>query len=341
MKSIKYLLGLIAVGGLMVACDTDVENETVVHPTTYDSQYYQNLRDYKASDHSIAFMWFAQYGAQNSMAVRFTGLPDSLDICSLWGGIPAKENTQIWEELRFVQKVKGTKMMVVAITRIDAETDDNAFKQAYNEAKAMPNSTEEERAAREEAINKSIEMYAEYFLDQVFLNDLDGFDADYEPEGDFLSGNYFLHFMQHLAKYMGPNPNITKEERLALIKERYGNQIEYDDDICDKLLAVDAPGCGPTSCVDICNYTFNQAYGGGTSNGGWPWEKVVLCENVGDNWQGTLDGMYRQARFQPATGRKGGFGAFFGHRDYNVHENNPEPYYRFRECIQIQNPAVY
>ena len=79
----------------MVSCDTDVENKTVIHPKTYDSQYYENLRNYKNSDHSIAFMWFAQYGAQNSMAVRFTGLPDSLDICSLWGGIPAKENKQI------------------------------------------------------------------------------------------------------------------------------------------------------------------------------------------------------------------------------------------------------
>lgn len=336
MKAIKYLLALVAVGGLMTACDTDIETKEIQKPYTYSPLYYQNLRDYKASDHSIAFMWFAQYGAQNSMAVRFAGLPDSLDICSLWGGIPAKENTQIWDELRFVQKTKGTKMLVVAITRIDAEIDEKEFKKAYNEAKAMPAGEE-----RDAAINKSIEMYAEYFLDQVFLNDLDGFDADYEPEGDFLSGDYFLHFMQHLAKYMGPNPDITKEERLALIKERYGDKISYDEHITEKILAVDAPGCGPTSCVDICNYTFNQAYGGGTGNGGWPWEKVVLCENVGDNWQGDLSGMYRQARFQPTTGRKGGFGAFFGHRDYNIHSNSPEPYYRFRECIQIQNPAIY
>ena len=336
MKAFKYILGLIAVGGLMVSCDTDVENKTVIHPKTYDSQYYENLRNYKNSDHSIAFMWFAQYGAQNSMAVRFTGLPDSLDICSLWGGIPAKENKQIWEELRFVQKTKGTKMLVVAITRIDAETDDNEFKQAYNEAKAMPAGEE-----RDAAIDRAIEMYAEYFLDQVFLNDLDGFDADFEPEGDFLTGSYFRHFMDHLSQYMGPNENITKEERLALIKERYGDKIEYDDDICDKLLCVDSNGQAPSSLSDICDYYFYQAYGGGTNNGGWPWEKVVLCENVGDNWQGKLEGMYRQARFQPSTGRKGGFGAFFGHRDYNVHENNPEPYYRFRECIQIQNPAVY
>ena len=128
MKAIKYLLALVAVGGLMTACDTDIETKEIQKPYTYSPLYYQNLRDYKASDHSIAFMWFAQYGAQNSMAVRFAGLPDSLDICSLWGGIPAKENTQLWEELRFVQKTKGTKMLVVAITRIDAETDDKDFK---------------------------------------------------------------------------------------------------------------------------------------------------------------------------------------------------------------------
>src|SRR3712207_7770347 len=88
------------------------------------------------------------------------------------------------EDLRFTQKVKGTKMLVVAITRIDAETDEKPFKQHYNKAKQM-----EPGEAREAAIDKAIEEYAEYFLDQVFLNDLDGFDADYEPEGDFLSGD--------------------------------------------------------------------------------------------------------------------------------------------------------
>lgn len=121
MKIMKYLLTAIATGSLMSACNTDIESLTIQKPLTYDDQYYQNLRDYKASDHEIAFGWFAQYGAQNSAAVRFMGLPDSLDICSMWGGIPAKENTEIWEEIRFVQKVKGTKMLCVAITRIDAK----------------------------------------------------------------------------------------------------------------------------------------------------------------------------------------------------------------------------
>lgn len=330
MKTIKYLLTLVAIVALIASCDTDTESESIQIPYTYSDLYYQNLRDYKASDHPIAFGWFAQYGAQNSMAVRFMGLPDSLDICSLWGGIPAKENMEIWKELRFVQKVKGTKMLVVAITRIDAETDDHAFKKAYNEAKSMP--AGEEKTA---ALNRAIEMYAEYFLDQVFENDLDGFDADNEPEGDFLSGNNFIYFMRHLAKYMGPNPNITKEERLQLIQERYGKDVTDTN----KMLCVDG---GAPPIADICNYFFQQTYGSSPGSvSGWPSEKVVYCANVGDNWQNAaLGGLYNYARYKPANGKKGGFGAFFIHRDYNVHENNPYPYKRVRECIQIQNPAI-
>lgn len=334
MKSIKYyIFALVAAAGLMASCDTDVESRDVQKELTYSPLYYQNLRDYKASDHSIAFMWFAQYGAQNSMAVRFAGLPDSLDICSLWGGIPAKENTEIWKELRFQQHVKGTKMLVVAITRIDAETDDHDFKKAYNEAKAMPSGAE-----RDSAINKAIDMYADYFIDQVFENDLDGFDADYEPEGDFLSGSYFIRFMKRIALFMGPNPDQTGEERLKLIQERYGN--EHND--TTKMLCVDAPGSPSTDLVPYCDYYFKQAYGGGTSEGSWPIEKTVFCENVGDNWNTSLDGLINQAKYQPGNGkRKGGFGAFFGHRNYTITQYQSEPYEIFRRCIQLQNPAIH
>lgn len=331
MGTIKYLLALVVMGGVMISCDTDIESKYIQKSYTYSDLYYQNLRDYKESDHPISFGWFAQYGQQNSMGVRFMGLPDSLDICSLWGGIPIKERTDIWEELRFVQKVKGTKMLVVAITRIDAETDDHAFKQAYNEAKKMPAGEE-----RNVALNRSIEMYAEYFMDQVFENELDGFDADNEPEGDFLSGDNFVYFMRHLAKYMGPNPDITKEERLQLIQERYGKNVTDTN----KMLCVDG---GAPDIANICNYFFQQTYGGSPGGvSGWPSEKIIYCANVGDNWQNAdLGGLYNYARYKPTNGKKGGFGAFFIHRDYNVHENNPYPYKRVRECIQIQNPAIH
>jgi len=331
MKKIKYLLALLAAGGLMASCDTNIEPEVIQKPYTYDALYYKNLRDYKASDHSISFMWFAQWGGQNSMATRFIGLPDSLDVVSIWGGgIPPKENTQLWEDLRFVQKVKGTKMLYVAIVRLGAEDDSHDFKKVLNTGLAMPQGAE-----RDSTIHKAISMYADYYLDQVFENDLDGFDADYEPEGDFLVGDYFVYFMQCLAKYMGPNPNITKVERLKLIQTRYGADVTDTD----KILCVDG---GSPDIANICNYFFQQAYGGGAGPvANWPNEKVVYCCNMGDNWQTNMETMYGQARYQPSHGRKGGFGAFYGHRDYLIHQYNPNPYKRFRECIQIQNPAIY
>lgn len=44
------------------------------------------------------------------------------------------------------------------------------------------------------------------------------------------------------------------------------------------------------------------------------------------------------AAFEPASGRKGGFGAFY--IDYNYQSTSGIPYKEFREAIQIQNPAI-
>ena len=113
-------------GGMFASCDTDIENVEIVKPTTYDAQYYKNLRDYKASDHQIAWGWFSDYTQSFSPATRFLGLPDSLDICSLWGGIPTdvegREQThylpEVYKEMKFVQQTKGTKLVVPTIIRI-------------------------------------------------------------------------------------------------------------------------------------------------------------------------------------------------------------------------------
>lgn len=330
---IRLLMVFIAIVGIFSSCSTDVENEEIQKPLTHSPLYYQNLRDYKASDHEISFMWFSQWSGQNSMAVRFNGLPDSLDICSIWGGgIPPKENTQLWEDLRFTQNVKGTKMLYVAIVRLGAEDDSHDFKALLNKGLAMPEGQE-----REDTINRAIDMYAEYYVDQVFENDLDGFDADYEPEGDFLNGDRFVRFMKHLALYMGPNPDQTKEERLKLIRERFGT--EHND--VNKLLCVD--GSYEDGVEPYIDYYLIQNYGGGTPypTSGCPVSKQVFCVNWGDDWNTKGDKLYTQAKWEPAQGRKGGFGAFYGQRDYFITEYNTEPYKRFRECIQIQNPAVH
>jgi hypothetical protein len=344
MKILNFFAGATILAGVMTACDSDIEAEQITHPLVYDSQYYQNLRDYKESEHSIAFGWFAGYGTQHSGGVRFLNLPDSLDIVSLWGGIPAKEETQIWEEIRFVQQVKGTRMLVVAITSFDREEETLEFRKVYDESQKLPEGSDE-RTAME---NKAMEMYAEYFLDQVFENDLDGFDIDYEPSNDIMSNEKRApHFILHMAKYLGPNPYQTKEERLKLIEERYGKEVASRPGVCDKMLCIDQPNAVFADYKKYIDYYFFQTYSGDAHEGelkiclGWPEEKVVYCTNMGGGWKGKMEAMYEQAAYQPANGkRKGGFGTFYIHRDYTIHENNPEPYYRFRQCIQIQNPAI-
>lgn len=49
------------------------------------------------------------------MERRWMGLPDSLDIISMWSGFPEKDSPG-YKEMRFVQEVKGTKIVRVSFT---------------------------------------------------------------------------------------------------------------------------------------------------------------------------------------------------------------------------------
>lgn len=326
MKFLKYItIALVGIGA--VSCD-DIENKEIVQPYTKSDLYYQNLRDYKESDHEISFGWFAQYGPDHSYALRFMGLPDSLDICSLWGGVP-EPGTELEKEMRFVQKVKGTKMVHVAfplISNLDPESEI---------AQLWASSSQEDK---EEAIR----MYARYTADIVFSNDLDGHDSDFEPGGcDFVS--YYKIFCNEITKYMGEYVDWTPEERLEFIRERYGDEVASKPGICDKMFLVDGPcyyiqqyGATPYATWIIC-----QAYGGGISPSGIPEEKIVWTSNMGDDWAGSNSILYNFANYEPASGHKGGFGCFFMHRNYTITDSNPDPYYHFRRCIQICNPAIH
>ncbi|RYE36273.1 MAG: hypothetical protein EOP48_29740, partial [Sphingobacteriales bacterium] len=98
-------------------------------PFKYTDKYYENLRAYKKSDHQLAFGWFADYSQSFSFGLHFKGLPDSIDIVSLWGGIPSMRqndpkdsvtsyNPTAYEEMRYVREVKGIKMVVPVIVRM-------------------------------------------------------------------------------------------------------------------------------------------------------------------------------------------------------------------------------
>ncbi len=329
MKIMKYIMPLLLIACMFASCDTDVENATVVAPTTYGPQYYKNLRDYKKSDHSIAWGWFADYTQSTSLATRFLGLPDSLDICSLWGGIPSDDSThvdthylpEVYREMKYVQEVKGTRLVVPTIIRIRTRPEfyDSIWVK-QNDPKA------------------AMRAYAQDLLRPIFENGLDGIDMDYEPEGDPLSGSNLDYFVEYVGQFVGPmaSPDST---------------FTYPDGYTIKgnpnmLLCIDYYGSAPSSNTNkFTNWYVNQTYGGSPGRlpfGGCPTWKVVYTENVGDNWKNPECGkLLTYARYQPSTGRKGGFGAFFMHRDYINTGYGCSNYANMRHGIQIQNPAIH
>lgn len=329
MKIMKYIMPLLLIACMFASCDNDVENATVVAPTTYGPQYYKNLRDYKKSDHSIAWGWFADYTQSTSLATRFLGLPDSLDICSLWGGIPSDDSThvdthylpEVYREMKYIQEVKGTKLVVPTIIRIRTRPE------FYDSIWVKQNDPQ-----------AAMRAYAQDLLRPIFENGLDGIDMDYEPEGDPLSGGNLDYFVEYVGQFVGPMASPD-------------NTFTYPDGFTIKgnpemLLCIDyyrsAPG---PNTNQYTNWYVNQTYGGGPGRvpfSGCPTEKVVYTENVGDNWKAAECGqLLNYARYQPSTGRKGGFGAFYMHRDYINTGYGCSNYANMRHGIQIQNPAIH
>ena len=329
MKIMKYIMPLLLIACMFVSCDTDVENATVVAPTTYGPQYYKNLRDYKKSDHSIAWGWFADYTQSTSLATRFLGLPDSLDICSLWGGIPSDDSThvdthylpEVYREMKYVQEVKGTRLVVPSIIRIRTRPE------FYDSIWVKQNDPQ-----------AAMRAYAQDLLRPIFENGLDGIDMDYEPEGDPLSGSNLDYFVEYVGQFVGPMASPD-------------NTFTYPDGFTIKgnpemLLCIDYYRSTPgPNTNQYTNWYVNQTYGGGPGRlpfNGCPTEKVVYTENVGDNWKSPECGqLLNYARYQPSTGRKGGFGAFFMHRDYINTGYGCSNYANMRHGIQIQNPAIH
>lgn len=329
MKIMKYIMPLLLIACMFASCDNDVENATVVAPTTYGPQYYKNLRDYKKSDHSIAWGWFADYTQSTSLATRFLGLPDSLDICSLWGGIPSDDSThvdthylpEVYREMKYVQEVKGTRLVVPTIIRIRTRPE------FYDSIWVKQNDPQ-----------AAMRAYAQDLLRPIFENGLDGIDMDYEPEGDPLSGGNLDYFVEYVGQFVGPmaSPDST---------------FTYPDGFTIKgnpemLLCIDYYRSTPgPNTNQYTNWYVNQTYGGSPGRvpfSGCPTEKVVYTENVGDNWKDAECGqLLNYARYQPSTGRKGGFGAFFMHRDYINTGYGCSNYANMRHGIQIQNPAIH
>lgn len=344
----SYLILLISFVVVM-GCRKDKALE-IQKPFTYDEQYYENLRAYKKTEHTLAFGWYAAYapieGAGGykdpaSWGERILGLPDSMDIVSLWAGIPSNDTSSpryapiAWKDLKFVKEKKGTRFVVPTITRM-------------NHVITLRDGTQFDLSANRN--DSGIKVYAQHLVDQILYSDLplDGVDLDYEPAGDFLQGTNFTKFVQHIAQYFGPQGSHP-----------------------EKLLIIDFFSQAPPAATgEYANYFIRQAYSQGTGGiqtannlqnyynavqSAVPPSKFIVTENFGDFSENggtpfteangnqfssdgsrmhSLEGM---ARWNPVQGKKAGFGAFYFDRDY--YSKTGIPYYNMRRAIQIANPA--
>lgn len=304
----------------LTSCDTDIEKIDVQDPYKYDAQYYKNLRDFHNSDHEISYCYYSSWSysqSPNSYGQRFIGLPDSLDIINLWEDVVTKEKYPVaYADMKFCQEVRGQKFVMHG----DASHYNHQFwyrdeNLNIDESRVINlNDIDASGLSREEAIRA----YARWAVDTVVKCELDGVDFDYEG----WDNQDMIWVADECNKYFGPEGKWP-----------------------EKLFIIDFFGGSPNGCDDVTDYFVRQAYswqiGFQTGNSGRPYEKLVLCESTGaEAANGGKDGakVREYAAFEPASGRKGGFGAFY--IDYNYQSTSGIPYKEFREAIQIQNPAI-
>ena len=88
MKKI-YLLYIVLISlatTSLIGCSDWTESEAKTFPESIVSdEYYAALRAYKQTDHQVAFGWFGGWSGEGAfMKSSLAGIPDSVDIVSIW-----------------------------------------------------------------------------------------------------------------------------------------------------------------------------------------------------------------------------------------------------------------
>ncbi len=291
------------------------------------NDYFANLRAYKKSPHQIYFGWFGGTGTPGSPDFPgvLDGIPDSVDIVSLWGGIPplGSYNHNLLQKTRTQKATKFVFCLFGSGVEQLMKKNDNALFQSD--------------------VMAAIDKVAKAIADTVAKYNIDGFDLDYEPAfgdnsifgdsgGSATNDEHTQRLFKALSQYMGPKSGT------------------------DKVLIID--GQGDVGIGEYISYFMQQAYGASSGSnlqnrlqqyggGGIPAEKFVPCENFEDYWRnggvnfndplrGTIPSLFGFAYWQPTGKQKAGIGSYHTEYEYAL---TPDYYYT-RRAIQIMNPAA-
>ena len=371
MKKIYLLYGLFlsVITSLFISCSdwTDAEREVFPEEMTSE-EYYAALRAYKQTDHQIAFGWFGNWTGEGAfMKNSLAGIPDSVDIVSIWGNWSNLTEAQK-KDLEFCQKTKGTRFTLCFIitsvgTQITPqEVYDTWEEKGYSSEQEAVNDFWEwpEDESDEAAVEASIRKYASAIADTITKYGYDGFDIDYEPNygnnGNIVDDDDRMFiFVDELGKYFGPKSGTGKlllidgEPQSITSRPEIGHYFDYfviqaynasgDSNLDRRLIngGVAGPGLiqtygeelGEERVTNMTIMTENFEAVDAAMNGGYDYT---------DRYGNTMKSLEGMARWQPSNGfRKGGVGTYHMEAEYGT---TPE-YKNLRKAIQIMNPSSH
>lgn len=360
----KFGLLLFTVSAFFMGCGDWTEIETKNKPDLLAPEnpeaYYEQLRAYKKSDHAISFGWYGNWtGKGSSFQNCLAGLPDSMDLVSLWGCWASPTPEQL-EDLKFVREKKGLRAMA-CILLLDIG---NGCTPGLNAG-----SFEENTKLRleywgcpdlsdEAAVKTAIIKYANAICDSVDKYNYDGFDLDWE-----------INMAQPFPTNYELRPGERRRWLVETIAKRLGPRSGSG-----KLFVIDGDISGmPADLGDCFDYYIVQTYGASapSSLGGklttminkYKTDKLtpeflasryIVCETFeryastggttftdeNGNKMPSLDGM---ARWNPTVNgkvvRKGGVGTYHAEYEYFI-DGHSQTYPAMRRAIQFMNPAV-
>ncbi len=357
MKRIIYLISIAAVA-LLAGCTKEEALEVQKIPSPgdelFDEQYYENLREWKKSKHTLTYVYYAAWapleGAANmykeptSMAERFIGLPDSLDIVNLWMGVPSADPADEYEyspvaasDMKYCQEVKGTRFVL----HVDAAHYNHEFTWNGKDYNLASDRSEE-----------ALRAYADYYADQVRHFGLDGVDYDFEG---WASSDLEIAIEQS-GKHFGPQAETEEGRNMLNIVDYFSAQpgaaIEpyisylvcqaYTQQIGNSYNSINKPSWCPAEKFIICEqWNQSSSRGPNRDNGGylpyrgWDGETLMTYDENGNYVEmASLEAYARYCK----EGYGGGFGAYYIDSDYFFSKG---PYWNLRRCIQIANPSIH
>lgn len=228
MNKLKETIFAVLTAILFIQCSdwVDIEPNYKDPINIHGDEYYESLKAYKRSKHPVVFGWYSDWtGKGTDMYNQLRGIPDSMDIVSIWGEAYNLTAEQ-WSDLREVREKKGTRVLVCLQIKnvgdrytpreVEEDFTVNGVKYAsYEQAMEAYWGWYKTNYDNSEQAKNAIRKYANIIADSIHKYGYDGFDIDFEPNygyrGNLSGNNDAMHiWLSELSKFFGPKSGTGK-----------------------------------------------------------------------------------------------------------------------------------